>query len=603
MIGIRRPIVCGITLLCLLLSAVEAGRGETPARTEAEIEASLARAQRFERSGNFLEAMNLYRELMAVPGARTRAYPKALRLAYSLERWADLEDIVRHRPPEVPEDPEVLLLLGEAVARQGRASEALKVWERAIVAGGGRIQILERASHLMREAGMVDRAAETLLAARRLVATEAMYALDLASLYLEQGKVDAAIDELLLWLRTYPQQVHVVEGELRRMLWDPERVDSVRSALGARAARPDHAVGLVPLVLALWVEMGWCGEALEMVERALDRQEVTRISLVDLGDACQAKGDTQAALGAYRLAVRRPAAERELGLLRLGHLLISLGRGAEAAATFEEFLDAYGGGPRDAEARQALARVLLRLGRPGDALQHARTLVERTPGTRAAMEARFLAAECLIGLGRLEDAARELDEVDPEALEPDQEEILFQRGEVLFLAGRFEDALTGYRGVVERFPEGSLVNDAISRMLLIGENRVGGEDALRLYAAALYLERLERWPEAWAVIDSLVETFPDGPLADDALLARAEIALRSDQPGPALETLDRLLGEHPESRHAPRAVLMKGDIRLEHLDDPAVARQDYEMLLMDYPESPLLEDARRRLRALEAAVP
>jgi len=569
----------------------------------AQIEASFQKALRYERHGNLTEALEIYLDLMGTPEIRSRAYENAVRVTTSLGRWATLETLVSERLREDPGDVESRLHLGRSLAHQDRVAEARRAWKAAVKASDGQPDVVERVARYALEAGMLDDAVASFLDVRKRSGVPALYAVDVANLHLRQDRVEPAIDEFLLWLEAHPKQHLVVEGELRKLLWNPDVREEAKKLLSAAVRDRREWTDLNRIVGELWVETGWCGEALELAVGAESPRGGTALSLVRLGDRCREKGCTQEAIQAYRRASEGPSGDRQTARVRLGRLLMDLGREHEAAAEFEKFLEEVPSGANTPDVLYDLGQALLRMGRCEEGLGHLRVLIRDFPLSPKLEEARFLAAECLIGLGRLDDAAGELGNAPVEDLGPAGEPLLFRRGEILFLAGRFDEALQDYQGVIHRFPRGRYVNDALSRVLLITENRVAGDEALVLYSSALYFKRLHQWSRAAARLDSLVHHFSEGSLIEEALLARAEVERDAGDPNQAIRTLDRLLSGDPDSRLAPRALVMKGDVYVEQLDDTAGARLAYETALMQYPDCPLADGVRRKLRAIEEALP
>jgi tetratricopeptide (TPR) repeat protein len=568
-----------------------------------EYEAELQRANRFERQGNYTQSLAIYLELFERPEARQRAYEGVLRAYLTLERWEDLEAFVRDRVAERPEDLDARLLLGQSLAQQGRTSQAKEVWEETASYARGAAGVLERSARLAQDADMLDEAIEFYLDARERREVPALYAQDLSVLYMQTGKLDLAVGETLGWLEANPQQQLVVQGELRRILWDPDHQGAVREILLEETRDRPQWTELARTVINLWIEMGECDEALEVAERSREAAKPPMISLVVLGDQFREKGCQETAVRAFRAAIEGVPGDRKAALVRLGHLWMDEGRDRDAAREFHRFLKEFPTSPDAADVRCDLGHALLRSGQPEQALEELRTLIRAVPTHPRIQEARFLVAECLIGLGRLDEAATALENLSADGDGPASEEILYRRGEILFLAGRFDDALESFQSVIHGFPRGRYVNDAVSRVLLISGSRLTGDDALSTYANALYFRNLGQWPRALAKLDSLEALDPDGPLVGQALLTKAEIQMDAGYPGEALRVLDRILDTQPNARQAPHAMEMKGDILIERMDDAAGARQVYESMLMQYPDSPLLDGVRRKLRALEEAVP
>ena len=72
-----------------------------------------------------------------------------------------------------------------------------------------------------------------------------------------------------------------------------------------------------------------------------------------------------------------------------------------------------------------------------------------------------------------------------------------------------------------------------------------------------------------------------------------------DRPAEALTEFDSLIALHPESFYAPLAIEEKGDILWRQVDEPALARDMYEKVLLDFPKSLNLEAVRKKLRQVQ----
>ncbi len=561
------------------------------------------KALRYERQGNLTEALRIYLDLMGSPESRPRAYEQAVRVTASLERWPDLEALVSTKLGEDPEDVESRLHLGRSLAHQGRHSDARREWKRAVEAAPGRADVAERVGRYALGAGMLDDAISSFLEVRRMHGVQGLFAPEVANLHLRQNRVGSAIEEYLVWLESAPRQGLAVEGELRKLLWNPDVRDEAKDILAGAVEDQPQWTDLNRMVVNLWIEVGWCEEALELASGAVKPESGAALSLVWLGDQFREQGCTREAIRSYRRGTEGTPGDRKMALVRLGHLFMDLGREADAVVEFERFLEEFRGAADTPDVLYTLGQALLRTGRAEEGLRRLRVLVRDYPQNPKRTEAQFLAAECLIGLGRLEDAAGELESLFVEDLGSGGEELLYRRGEILFLAGRFDEAMEDYGAVIAGYPKGRYVNDALSRVLLVAENRIAGDDVLILFSSAIYFKRLGQWPQAAAQLDSLVERFPEGSLIEEALLVRAEVERDSGDPRGAVRSLDRLMDGRPDSRLVPRALVMKGDLYLEDLDDAPAARQAYETTLMQYPDCPLADGVRRKLRAIEEALP
>ncbi|GAB4273939.1 MAG: hypothetical protein Kow0092_29260 [Deferrisomatales bacterium] len=78
---------------------------------------------------------------------------------------------------------------------------------------------------------------------------------------------------------------------------------------------------------------------------------------------------------------------------------------------------------------------------------------------------------------------------------------------------------------------------------------------------------------------------PPEELVASLSLAIAKCHFDAQRFGEALEVLDRLLREHPETKAVPEAIYYRGVAAFKHTNDPAALRAAYDRLAADHPSS------------------
>ena len=166
---------------------------------------------------------------------------------------------------------------------------------------------------------------------------------------------------------------------------------------------------------------------------------------------------------------------------------------------------------------------------------------------------------------------------------------------------QFDDALEDLRWLSSRridFPELEAALDlqlALARRLASGEGRrLGGWIpwfADKSLALGAYLD--------------VVSAAPRGRRADTALMEHARLAIELGRRDDALESLERLVGEHPDSTHLPEVLGRLAELRASDSPGPywdqASAREALlalESLVMQFPSSPEAAAAPARILAL-----
>jgi len=146
----------------------------------------------------------------------------------------------------------------------------------------------------------------------------------------------------------------------------------------------------------------------------------------------------------------------------------------------------------------------------------------------------------------------------------------------------------------------TIANDAMNLSLLIEGNSENDtiRMPLKLYARADLWQFRNKLTESLAVLDSLVEEFPCHPLHDEVLYRKAKIyqMLKEDQNSE--KYLSLLLRDYPRSHFADDALMKKAKLVEKNLARSEEAEALYKKLLVEYPASIFIVEARKRYRIL-----
>jgi outer membrane protein assembly factor BamD len=237
-------------------------------------------------------------------------------------------------------------------------------------------------------------------------------------------------------------------------------------------------------------------------------------------------------------------------------------------------------------------------GRPTDAPADPEVRAEALAGLNLG-QARLDAGSWWRALGALDDAVDAAEDTEIAAL------ARLLRARAHAERGQLEPALEDLRWVTGRRIDFPFHAEAVDLMLALARRLAEGER-----------RRLGGWFPWFAdrslavrAFQDVVDAAPRGPRAGDALVERARLALALDRPEDALDSLERLVGEHASSPRIPEALAMLADIRRADSPGPswdqASAREALlalESLLSQHPGSPQAADAPARIEALRDQV-
>jgi len=130
--------------------------------------------------------------------------------------------------------------------------------------------------------------------------------------------------------------------------------------------------------------------------------------------------------------------------------------------------------------------------------------------------------------------------------------------------------------------------------LLIGCSKSSGPGDLFAAAQQAAAQQATR-QEARAQFESVVEKYPRSEFAPRALKQLAMLAQQDGQLDKAMTLYEQLLREYSDSDQADEAQFMIAFINEEYLHDLARAREAYQRVIDNYPNSELAVSARRLL--------
>ena len=175
----------------------------------------------------------------------------------------------------------------------------------------------------------------------------------------------------------------------------------------------------------------------------------------------------------------------------------------------------------------------------------------------------------------------------------------FKNARLYYFLGEFDYAsaqLEILRGATSKL----IANDAMELFLVIQENV--DEDSsyvpLEKFAKANMLAFCLKYDDALLVLDTILKSFPNHPILDDAIYTRAEIYMALKQYDKAASELKTIISAYYYDILADNALFMLGNIYEYYIPDKEQAMKYYLQLISDFPGSILINDARQHYRAI-----
>lgn len=183
--------------------------------------------------------------------------------------------------------------------------------------------------------------------------------------------------------------------------------------------------------------------------------------------------------------------------------------------------------------------------------------------------------------------------------EPTGFEAKLKNARLSYYIGEFEWA-KAQLDVLKAATSKLIANDAMELSLLISDNM--DEDstytALNYYANADLYEYRNQYDMAFATLDSTRLLGLSHPIFDDVLLKKAEIVIKQGKYKDADSLLQKLVDFYPDGLLADDALFLQAELNENQLNNRIKAMICYENLIFKYPASLYTVEARKKFRKL-----
>jgi predicted Zn-dependent protease len=145
-----------------------------------------------------------------------------------------------------------------------------------------------------------------------------------------------------------------------------------------------------------------------------------------------------------------------------------------------------------------------------------------------------------------------------------------------------------------------IANDALNLSLIISDNLQTPLDsnALKMYADAEMLEFRKQTPAALKKLDSINIAYPNNTLADDILMSKSKIFVKTGEINKAISALKEIIENFSSSIWNDDALFTLGELYEKNVKDLEQAKTFYQKLINDHPGSMFSAEARKRFRTL-----
>lgn len=547
-------------------------------------------------------------------------YDGLLTCYVKLEQYKDAERLVKKQMRRHNSNT-YYIDLGAVYEAQGNQSAADRSYRDAISNLTESQGIIIRTANEFIKRSKLDFALETYLAGKKILKGRYPFSYEIASLYGSMGNTKGMISEYLELIDFNAAYLQTVQNAFARSIDfenNPEQVDLLRTELLLRIQKDASSTIYSELLTWLFLQQRDFNSAFIQL-RALDRrlnEEGDRI--LNLANLCISNEEFGVAEKCFRYLIEKGPQNK----------FYTYARGGVLDAKYEELSKEY---PPDTTAMRSLQKdyeltineikssheVVNMLRQKakieayflGDWKAATKTLNDAldTPGIyrQTAAEVKLELAEILIVRDFIWDASLLASQVDKDF----KNDVLgyeakFLNARISYYAGDFDWA-QAQLDILKGSTSKLISNDAMELSLLITDNMNLDTiyEPMIMYAKADLLATQYRYKESNSLLDSIVTLWPGHALTDDILLLKARIAEQKYNFQEAIDLYQQVLTEHFFSINADNALFKMADLYQNKLHNEDKAQEYYKQLMMDFPGSLFVVEARKRYRAIRGDSP
>ncbi|TKC12229.1 tetratricopeptide repeat protein [Pedobacter polaris] len=527
-----------------------------------------------------------------------------------IKKYAEAENMLKKLIKQFPQKTTYVVALGRVYQENGRTAEANKIFQEAINnTPKDETKFRDLANSFYRFEAY-DKAITVFLQARKLFGDEQLFNFELLSIYRFKKDKQMLIQEYVNVLASTPQLLPQAQSVLAAVFEDNNDYQLLQTALLKKIQKEPQTEIYTELLIWQYIQQ----QDYEMALRQLIAQD--KRTKGD-GSFIYNTANTFAANKAYTTAIKA----FEYLLTKGPTSELYLPAKAELVNVKYELVIA---GKFEKQAIQALA----------DEYQDILTKYGKTRQTLFALrKLAYLQAYYLNDLKKAE-ATLEQGLLVPQVSQVEIGQIKMDLGDIYILTKQPWEAILVYEQVSKQFENQAIgneakfrsarlsfyqgnfdyaksqadvlktattqliANDAINLSLLISDNLQTSNDslALKMYADAEMLQFMNLSSQALVKLDSIDIAYPKNSLADDILIAKSKIYIKTSELSKAVEVLKNLIANHNDSIWTDDALFTLADILEKKLNNPEEAKKLYQQLMNDYPGSMFNAEARKRFR-------
>ncbi len=579
-------------------------------------------AQAFEQQQEYERALQLYNDLFVKDTANYVYFDALRRMFVQLKRYDDAVALSMRRLQSTPFDFTLQSNIGSLFSMAGNEQKADSVWNVVLLSANKNQMFFRAVANEQTNQRLFDKAIATYLRGRNESGDHFVFANELGYLYSFTMDFSNTTREYLRMVRQNEQQFDFVQSRLASIISRPDGLSSC-IAVVEEELRNQQTIPLMRLQMWLYMEANRYNDAFVVTQKLERLVNSNGQELFAFAERVFRENEFSVAAIAYQQALQNNGRMSFIPAAKFGYARcveeLSL-RGERTAETkkenntlletqpsFSGAINLYSAIVKEYPISQISANALYRIGwirykqlfDLDGALQMFDSVMVSSPAGPMVPTVFATTGDIYVAQNKLDDAAKKYSAMasSPYSNPEQRTDAQFRLAEIQFFKNNFDSVLALLAPLTENL-KADESNDALILQYFVIENRVQFPEALKQYSHAELLARQYKIGEAIQELSSTIDIYPAAPLADDALLKKAEYSIQLKRYAEALASYQKLLVDYKESIEKDKTQFKIGELYELYLMDKQKAIDAYEVILEKYPFSLFIEQARKKIRQL-----
>ncbi len=570
-------------------------------------------AQQYFADGEFEKAANLYQSLYQKSPNNDTYFNRYLDCLMAMKQYDDCESLVKKEINRRPKEVLLYVSYGILLNQLNEPAKAEKQFDIAIDKLPADVTTIHRLANSFIQIEKYDLAIKTYEKAEKLMKSQVYFTYNIADLYRRKGDIGTMLKYFLDGLENNTVQIQSVQALLIAYL-NPEQYKTLQASIYQRMDKNPESIPLAELLQWSFIQVKDYSNAMRQA-KALDRKLNENGNRVySIAIAAASDNDLRAAIDGYNFVKEKGPTgsfyheanrqvlfcRRQLIVERNDYKKEDL---VQLETDYQKYKDEFGSNyisaPLIIEYAELEARYLNNVNK---AIQLLSDLVKSNyVEVHVKAKAKLDLGDYYLITGERWEATLLYSQVDKDFKEDELGELArFKNAKLSYFAGDFSWAQEQF-DILKRATSRLISNDAIdlSVFILDNLNQDTTGESLSMYSKAELKVFQNEYDSALYILDQIPFNDPDSKfLEDDVWYLQAKIYDHLKLTDTAIAKYNLILEKHKEEIRADNSLYELAKIYDYQLNNKEKAKELYEKLFMDFSNSVLAVEARKRYRIL-----